>query len=155
VEVLQQPDGGGVAIAHTWSDYAFTQNSDWINVFKVGTGTITIWESLGGGARGRHLYTLDKIPLIPGPLVVALKVANNQDPTKPSTYWPPNEPDQVEMITVSYVPPAGGSASASVRLFNLAPGVKSAGMTSSANSSVVISDVKYSMWGLPFTPRPT
>ena len=38
----------------------------------------------------------------PGPLVVALKVAQNQDPSDPSKYWPPSEPDQVETIAARY-----------------------------------------------------
>ena len=75
----------------------------------------------------------------PGPLVVALKVAGDQDPSDPSKYWPPTEADQVETIAASYVSQKNGNAS--VRLFNLSPDVKVAGM--SASGPTPISQVKY------------
>jgi hypothetical protein len=109
-------------IVYNWTNYKFTQYSDWVNVFQPGTGTITIYEN-DGGTRGKQLYQIDKIPLTPGPLVVALKVANDQDPTKSANFWPPSEPDQVETIAASYVPPKPGQSS--VRLFNLAPSTSS------------------------------
>jgi hypothetical protein len=66
------------ALTYTWSNYRFGQHSNWVSVFKVGTGTLTLWENLNG-QRGRQLFT-KQIPLTPGPLVVALKVASDQDP---------------------------------------------------------------------------
>jgi hypothetical protein len=36
----------------------------WVNIFKPGKGTITIWENIGG-ARGKQLFTLSGIPLTP------------------------------------------------------------------------------------------
>jgi hypothetical protein len=33
----------------------FGDFSDWVNVFKPGTGTITVWENQGG-KRGAQLY---------------------------------------------------------------------------------------------------
>ena len=38
-----------------------------------------------------------------GPLVVVIKVAQDQDPTMPSKFWPPNEPDQVETVAARYL----------------------------------------------------
>ena len=43
----------------------FGDFSDWVNVFKPGKGTITIWENTGG-SRGKQLYQLKGIPLTPG-----------------------------------------------------------------------------------------
>jgi hypothetical protein len=36
------------SVSHTWSDYHFGDFSGWVNIFKVGTGTFTVWESTGG-----------------------------------------------------------------------------------------------------------
>ena len=61
---------GDASITHTWSNYKFTDFSDWVNVFKPGTGTITVYENTGG-KRGAQVYTQSKLPLTPGPLVGA------------------------------------------------------------------------------------
>ena len=45
-----------------------------VNLFKPGTGTITVYENTGG-SRGAQMYQLKGIPLTPGPLVVVIKVA--------------------------------------------------------------------------------
>ena len=95
-----------------------------------------------GGQRGARTLYSKEIPLTPGPLVVAVKVALNQDPSDPSKYWPPSEPDQIETIAASY-PPATGLAS--VRLFNLSPDTKTAGMTSDGAGAATISSVPYSL----------
>ena len=84
--------------------------------------------------RGAQVYST-RIPLTPGPLVVALKVGSNQDPTNESAFWPPNEPDQIETIAASYTPPTPGGRS--VRLFNLSPTTKAAGMTSSSGGAFI------------------
>ena len=52
-------------------------------------------------------------------------------------------PDQVETIAASYVPPATGDAS--VRLFNLSPDTKLAGMTSDGAGAATISLVHFSL----------
>ena len=80
------------------------QFSDWVNVFKPGTGSITIWENVGG-QRGAQIYQLDHIPLTPGPLVVVIKVAASQV-TNASGFWPPSLPDAIETIAASYGTPA-------------------------------------------------
>ena len=139
--MITQSTDNGQTIRHNWTNYQFGQYSNWVNVFQPGVGTITIWEN-DNGVQGKQLYTLDHIPLTPGPLVVALKVAQDQDPADRSKYWPPNEPDQVETIAASYVPQQNGSAS--VRLFNLSPDTKLVGMTSSAHGSD-IQQVKYGL----------
>ena len=41
----------------------------WVNVFKPGKGTITIWENVGG-TRGQQIYQLKGIPLTPGAIVM-------------------------------------------------------------------------------------
>ena len=128
-------------ISHSWNNYAFANYSNWVNVFKSGSGTLTLFENIGGQRGARILYTKE-IPLTPGPLVVAVKVALNQDPSDPSKYWPPNEPDQIETIAASYPPTTG---QASVRLFNLSPDTKSAGMTSDGAGAAKISSVPYSL----------
>ena len=80
--------------------------------------------------------------------MIVLKVAQDQNPAEPSGYWPPSEPDQIETIAASYIPPSGRNAS--VRMFNLAPNVKLAGMGSSAAAAggagggSMISGVHYS-----------
>lgn len=128
----QQHDGDESApISHSWNNYAFSNDSNWVNVFKSGSGTLTLFENIGG-RRGPRLLTKE-IPLTPGPLVVAIKVALNQDPSDPSKYWPPNEPDQIETIAASYPPTTG---QASVRLFNLSPDTKAAGMSSDSAGAV-------------------
>ena len=38
---------------------------------------------------------------VQGPLVVAVKVASDQDPGDPSKYWPPSEPDREHYAVVS------------------------------------------------------
>lgn len=147
VQIKQETDKGST-ITYNWTNYKFAQHSNWVNVFQPGVGTITIWEN-SNGITGKQLYQLEHIPLTPGPLVVALKVAQDQDPSDPSKYWPPNEADQVETIAASYVPQKNGSAS--VRLFNLSPDTKVAGMSSSQGGPN-ISQVKYGLssdW-LPF-----
>ena len=35
-------------VSHTWSNYGFADFSNWVNVFVVGTGSITIWENVNG-----------------------------------------------------------------------------------------------------------
>ena len=99
-----------------------------MNCFKPGTGTITVFENTGG-SRGAQIYQLKGIPLTPGPLVVVIKVASSQVANS-SGYWPPSLPDAVETIAASYVQSADSS---SVRLFNLSPDTKQAGMSCSAN----------------------
>jgi hypothetical protein len=90
--IVQEEDP---TITHTWNNFKFSDFSDvrtpslhrysralpsdrhslppacaqWVNVFKPGKGTITIWENTGG-TRGAQLYQLKGIPLTPGPLVV-------------------------------------------------------------------------------------
>ena len=44
---------------------------------RRGSGTITVWENVGG-KRGAQLYELPGIPLTPGPLLVVVKVAASQ-----------------------------------------------------------------------------
>ena len=65
----------------------------------AGVGTISIFENVNG-QRGPQLFT-KRIPLTPGPLVVTIKVASDQDPANASKFWPPNEDDQVEIIAAS------------------------------------------------------
>ena len=138
--MIQQEVSANQTIVYNWTNYKFAQYSNWVNVFEPGAGSITIWENTGG-ATGKMLYHLDHIPLTPGPLVVALKVAGDQDPTIPGKYWPPTEADQVETIAASYVPQKNGNAS--LRLFNLSPDTKVAGMSSSG--STAISEVKFGL----------
>jgi hypothetical protein len=130
----QRHDGDASAsmISHSWNNYAFANYSNWVNVFKSGSGTLTLFENIGG-QRGSRVLLTKEIPLTPGPLVVAVKVALNQDPSDPSKYWPPNEPDQIETIAASYPPTTG---QASVRLFNLSPDTKAAGMSSDGAGAV-------------------
>ena len=59
-----------------------------VNVFKPGTGTITVWENVGGTRGASPIYTLSKIPLTPGPLMVVIKVAQDQA-ISGSKFWPP------------------------------------------------------------------
>lgn len=60
-------------------------------MFKPGTGTITVWENTGGTRSAKPVYTLSKIPLTPGPLMVVIKVAQDQalNTSGSSDYWPP------------------------------------------------------------------
>ena len=87
-----------------------------VNVFKPGTGTITVWENTGG-TRGAVLYQKKGIPLTPGPLMVVIKVASSQV-ANATGYWPPALPDSIETIAASYVE---SSVSSKLRLFNLSP----------------------------------
>eukprot|EP01052_Picozoa_sp_SAG31_P050020 SAG31_NODE_11225_length_1052_cov_1.125918_1_plen_183_part_00 len=114
-----------------------------MNVFKSGTGTITISEA--GSAT--PLYTKSKIPLTPGPLVVTIKVASSLVANS-SAYWPPTLPDSVETIAASYVQPG---TDASVRLFNLSPDTKMAGMK--LGGKAIASGVAYSL-GSPWSKVP-
>ena len=61
-----------LVLRHAWTNYKFGDFSDWVNVFKPGTGTITVWENTGG-TRGAVLYQKKGIPLTPGPLMVVIK----------------------------------------------------------------------------------
>jgi hypothetical protein len=63
--------GRGVRRKQKFGDF-----SDWVNVFKPGTGTITVYEN-SGRTRGPQLFQLKGIPLTPGPLVVVIKVASS------------------------------------------------------------------------------
>eukprot|EP01050_Picozoa_sp_SAG11_P031746 SAG11_NODE_10000_length_863_cov_1.535340_2_plen_192_part_00 len=72
-----------------------------VNVFKPGTGTITVFENVGG-TRGEQVYQLKGIPLTPGPLVAVIKVAASVTHNI-SAYWPPSQPDAIETIAASYV----------------------------------------------------
>ena len=58
VEITQDEDP---SISHVWTNYKFADFSDWVNKFKPGKGTITVWENTGG-ARGAQLYQLKGIP---------------------------------------------------------------------------------------------
>ena len=78
------------------TDFKFGDFSDWVNVFKPGKGTITVWEN-SGGVRGKQIYQLNGIPLTPGPLVVVVKVASSLV-AQPSKFWPPTLPDSIETI---------------------------------------------------------
>ena len=78
--------GWQIFVAHFVTKYAklIGDFSDWVNVFKPGTGTITIWENTGG-VRGAQIYTLKGIPLTPGPLVAVIKVAASVSFTRPNS----------------------------------------------------------------------
>jgi hypothetical protein len=133
VQITQQD--GDTVIAHTFTNYSFGDYSDWINVFVPGSGSITIWENVNG-VRGQQVFEDDGIHLTPGPLVVAVKVAQDQNPAEPSQYWPPSDPDQIETIAASYIPPAQrNSSSVLMRMMNLAPNIIHGGMTSSATAA--------------------
>jgi len=111
---------------YTWSQVAFGQFSGWVEVFAEGTGTIQIYEN--NGARGALLLTTT-IPLTPGPLVVVTK-----------DYWPPAHPYNIETIAASYTP---NPFSSGVRLFNLSPDTKDAGML--ASGKVILNDIAYTL----------
>ena len=123
---------------YTWTNMKFGDFSDWVNVLPAGKGTITVWESVGG-KRGKQLYQLSGIPLTPGPLVAALKAPSEGS----NSLWPPNSPHFFETIAASYVQSASTSK---VRLFNLSPDTKAAGLTSSLNGTTELaSNVQYSL----------
>jgi hypothetical protein len=83
--------------------------------------------------------------------VVVLKVAQDQDPSDPGRFWAPSELDQIEAIAASYVPTTGN---ASVRLVNLSPYTKLAGMMSASGAATrAISDVHYGL-ASPWKPFP-
>ena len=127
------------SITHTWTNFKFGDFSDWVNVFKPGKGTITIYENTGG-TRGKSLYQLKGIPLTPGepcaldgercanvlrgcrafagPLVVVIKVASSVV-KEPAKYWPPALPDAVETIAASYVQTATSSKVVSAAALSL------------------------------------
>ena len=114
-------------MSYTWSNYAFGKFSHWVEVFVDGYGTIQVFENTNG-QRGPLLVT-KLIPLTPGPLVVVVK-----------DYWPPHAGHNIETIAASYVPIA---QSTGVRLFNLSPDTKLAGMT--RNSHVIIDKIDYTL----------
>lgn len=69
-----------------------------------------------------------------------IKVGNAQ---APKVEWPPSQPDNVETIAASYVE---SSTSAKVRLFNLSPDTKVAGMQCAANGTKeIVSNVDFSL----------
>jgi hypothetical protein len=104
-----------------------------------------------GGTRGAQIYQLKGIPLTPGPLVVVIKVAASVT-ANASAYWPPSLPDSIETIAASYV---DTDPTSKVRLFNLAPDVKAAGMSCSANGTKEIaSNIPFSL-GSDWQPVPT
>lgn len=75
--------------------------------------------------------------------MVVIKVAASQV-ANTSGYWPPSLPDSVETIAASFVQPQ--NTTAKVRLFNLSPDTKSAGMTSSATGTKeIVNDVAFSL----------
>ena len=69
------------------------------------------------------------IPLPAGPLVVVVK-----------DFWPPAHPYNVETITASYVPNTNSSG---IRLFNLSPDTKSAGIQ--AGGTTLADNVLYTL----------
>ena len=119
--------------SHTWSDYRFSQFSEWLNIFSPGAGQITVKDHSSG-----DVLLTATIPLTPGPLLVVVK-----------DFWPPRAAKNVETIAASFSPPKVGSA---VRLFNLAPDVPSADLLLGSTSGKVLAHaVKYSL-GSPWTP---
>ena len=73
--------------------------------------------------------------------MVVLKVASSLM-GEPSKYWPPSLPDAIETIAASYILSATTSM---VRLFNLSPDTKAAGLACSANNGTLVKDVLYSL----------
>ena len=74
--------------------------------------------------------------------MVVIKVASSQVGNS-SGYWPPALPDSIETIAASYVQ---DSANSKVRLFNLSPDTKLAGLTCSLNGTKeIVSAVDYSL----------
>ena len=113
-----------------------------VNVFRPGTGTVTIWENIGGARSAQPLYTLKGIPLTPGPLLVVIKVASSQV-ANATGFWPPALPDSIETVAASYVQ---SDSFSKVRLLNLSPSTQSAGMTCTANGTAeLVSGVAYSL----------
>jgi len=121
--------------SYTWTNYAFSQFSTWVEIFQNGYGNITIYEN-NKGSRGPALMT-KTIPLTPGPLVVVIK-----------DYWPPSVASNVETIAASYIPIDSG---AGVRLFNLSPDTPSSGMK--VGGVTLIDQVKYTI-GSSWVPIP-
>jgi hypothetical protein len=76
---------------------------------------------------------------------VVLKVAASQV-ANATAYWPPTLPDSVEAIAASYVASANSSK---VRLFNLSPDTKAAGMA--LGGVATASNIAYSL-GSAWTP---
>ena len=75
-------------------------------------------------------------------MVVVLKVASSLV-AEPAKFWPPALPDCVETIAASYVQSQNTSK---VRLFNLSPDTKVAGMICSADGATELaSNVRYSL----------
>jgi hypothetical protein len=142
INIVQDGKDGASPISYTWTDYRFGQFSDWVNVFRPGTGTITIWENVGGARSAQPLYRLHGIALTPGPLLVVIKVAGSQA-ANTSGFWPPALPDSIETVAASYVQ---SDTFSKVRLPNLSPDTRSAGMTCSANGSAeIVSGVAFSL----------
>ena len=113
------------SVTHTWAGFKFGEYSDWVSIFRGGSGTIVIKDH----ASGQKLLTTT-IPLTPGPLVVVIKDS-----------WPPKEAKNVETIAASFVPPKTGSK---VRLFNLANDVQFAGLWDSGGQQLA-DEVQYSL----------
>lgn len=111
----------------------------WLHALVIVSSPVALALQNVGGSRGQLLYTLNHIPLTPGPLMVVLKVAASQV-TNASGYWPPTLPDTVETVAASYVQ---SERSAKVRLFNLSPSTKSAGLICSGNGTKeIVSNVR-------------
>eukprot|EP01062_Namystynia_karyoxenos_P005974 TRINITY_DN1207_c0_g1_i1.p1 TRINITY_DN1207_c0_g1~~TRINITY_DN1207_c0_g1_i1.p1 ORF type:complete len:552 (+),score=195.16 TRINITY_DN1207_c0_g1_i1:80-1657(+) len=125
---------------HSWTNVKFGEFSKWVSAFDVGTGTITVWENVGG-TRGQKLLTVPDLPLTPGPLVVVLKCPEPTESAHPC--WPPQDPQlgaSIETIAASYSPEASGSK---VRLFNLAAGAKTASLTLAGGNGTLASSIKF------------
>jgi hypothetical protein len=58
---------------YTWSNFRFSQFSDWVSIFHGGSGTITIKQHSTG-----TVLLKTSLPLTPGPLVVVIKCATAQ-----------------------------------------------------------------------------
>jgi hypothetical protein len=114
--------------SYTWTNYGFSKFSGWVEIFEDGYGQIQIYEN-NGGTRGKLLLTTE-IPLTPGPLVVVVK-----------DMWPPTGFTNVETIAASYVPPSAPNSG--VRLFNLSPDTKQAGLQ--VNGNTAVNYVKYTL----------
>jgi len=98
------------SISHTWNCYSFPMFSEWdIRTFQVGPATLTVNSCKGGTQLLKQSITLTF-----GPLLIAL------------TGGYPLNNNTVETIAASYVPRPRGKSG--VRLVNLAPDVKSAGL---------------------------
>lgn len=82
-----------------------------------------------------------------------IKVAQSQafNASGPEPFWPPRVPDNVETIAASYVQPGSGGK---VRLFNLSPDTKAAGMSiTSGTPKALTKNVQYSL-GSDWFPVP-